>query len=92
MQALDTWLSITISFLASANTLTHKHTTTTLSLAPTSYESHFISHLRKDTSTQLTNFVISIANMHAYTMLAALYYPIKIKHSTTITIAGSQQQ
>jgi hypothetical protein len=51
-----------------------------------------ISHLRKDTSSHLTNFVISVAHPQAYALLATIDTPIKIRLPTTITIAGSHHQ
>jgi hypothetical protein len=54
--------------------------------------SFIISHLRKDTSTQLTNFVISITNPHTYAMISTMDTPVKIRLPTTISIVGSHHQ
>ena len=50
------------------------------------------SHLRKDKSSQRTNFVISMGNPHTYAMITIMDTPAKIRLPTTITIAGSQHQ
>ena len=63
----------------------------TTSLAPTTDGSNIISRLRKNTFTHLTNFVISMANIHAYDMLATLDTHIKIKLPITITGYHHQQ-
>jgi hypothetical protein len=64
----------------------------TPALQPTPDGAYIISHVRKDNSTQLTNFVISLAHPQAYAMLATIDTPIKIRLPTTITIAGSHHQ
>ncbi len=66
--------------------------TATPTLLPTSDGSYIILHLQKDTSSQMTNFIISLANPQAYVMIATIDTPIKIILPTTITIAGSHQQ
>ena len=80
------------AYLSSTNTITEEHNHAPPTLIPTSDGSYILSHLRKDTSTQLTNFVISMENPHTYAMIATMDTPIKIKLPTTITIDGSHNQ
>ena len=79
------------TFLASLIGAVDPHSTTP-TLQPTPDGAYIISHVRKDNSTQLTNFVISLAHPQAYAMLDTIDTPIKIRLPTTITIAGSQHQ
>jgi len=58
----------------------------------TPYDPCIISHLRKDTSSQLTNFVTFMTNPHTYAMIFTMDTPVKVRLSTTITIAGSHHQ
>ena len=81
-----------ISYLTSINVVTPEYMTTTPVLLPTPDKAYIISHLRKDTSSQLTNVVISLAHPQAYAMLATIDTPIKIRLPTTITIAGYHHQ
>ena len=78
-----------ISFLTSLTVVTPDHLNATPTLQPTPYGAYITSHVRKDNSTQHTNFVISLTNPQAYAMLATLDTPVKIIIPTTITIAGS---
>ena len=81
-----------ISYLPSIKVVTPEYLSTTPALLPTPVGAYIVSHLRKDTSSQLTNFVISLAHPHAYAMLATIDTPIKIRLPTTISIAGSHHQ
>ena len=81
-----------ISYLTSINVVTPEYLTITPTLLPTPDGAYIISHLHKDTSSQLTNFVISLAHPKAYAMLVVIDKSIKIKLPTTITIAGSRHQ
>jgi hypothetical protein len=80
------------SYLSSLNITTSESLKASPSLLPTPDGAYVISHLRKDTSTQLTSFVISLAHPQAYVMLATIETQIKIRLPTTITIAGSHHQ
>jgi hypothetical protein len=80
------------SYLSSLNITTPDSLHTSPALHPTLDGAYIISHLRKDTSSQLTSFVISLAQPHAYAMLATIETHIKIRLPTTITIAGSHHQ
>jgi len=80
------------SYLSPLNIITPKNLNTPPTLLPTPDGAYIISHLRKDTSSQLTNFVISLAHPQAYAMLTTIETPIKIRIPTTITIAGSCHQ
>jgi hypothetical protein len=91
-QALTKGMEMAISFLASITVATPDYLSTTPTLQPTPDGAYIISHVRKDNSSQLTNFVISLAHPQAYAMLATIDTPIKIRIPTTITIAGSQHQ
>ena len=90
-QALTQGIEMATAFLASLIGAVDPHNTTP-TLHPTPDGAYIISHIRKDNSTQLTNFVISLAHPQAYAMLATIDTPIKIRLPTTITIAGSQYQ
>jgi hypothetical protein len=81
-----------ISYLTSLNVVTPEYLTTTPTPLPTPDGACIISHLCKDTSSPLTNFVISLVHPQAYAMLATIDTPIKIRLPTTITIAGSHHQ
>ncbi len=80
------------SYLTSSNNITSEYSSALPTLLPTPDNSYIILHLRKDTSTQLTNFAISLANPHTYAMITTLDTPMKIRLPTTITIAGSHHQ
>jgi ribonuclease BN (tRNA processing enzyme) len=92
MQALLGGIVTAISYLSSTNNITSEYTTTPSTLIPTPDCSIIISHLHKDTSSQLTNFVISMANSHTYAIISTMDIPIKIRLPTTIIIAGSHHQ
>jgi hypothetical protein len=92
LQALTQGMEIAISDLISINIVTPEYLTTTPALLPTPDGAYIISHLRKDTSSKLTNFGISLAHPQAYAILATIDTPIKIRIPTTITIAGSHHQ
>ena len=62
IQALTGGIAIATSYLTSTNTTTTYHTTVVSSLLPTRGGSYIVSHLRKDTFSQLTNFGISMGN------------------------------
>ena len=51
-----------ISYLKSIHIITPEYLTAAPTLLPTPDRSYIISHLRKDTSSNMTNFVISLAN------------------------------
>jgi hypothetical protein len=80
------------SYLSSLNIVTPEYLTTSSTLLPTTDGAYIISHLRKDTSSQLTNFVISLDHPQSYAMLATIETTIKIRLPTTIIIAGSHHQ
>jgi hypothetical protein len=92
LHALTGGIEMATSYITSINIITPKHLATTPRLLPSPDGSYIISHLRKDTSSQKTNFVISLANPQAYAMLATTDTPIKIRLPTTIIIAGSHHQ
>jgi hypothetical protein len=85
-------MDMATSFLSSLSIPTPEDLKSPPTLLPTPNGAYIISHLRKDTSSQLTSFVISLAHPHAYAMLATLDSPVKIRLPTTITIAGSHHQ
>jgi hypothetical protein len=92
LQALTQDMEMTHTYLSSLNlTIPDSHLATP-ALLPTPDGAYIVSHLRKDTSSQLTSFVISLASPHAYAMLATIDTQIKIRLPTTITIAGSHHQ
>ncbi len=80
------------SYLSSTNNITFEYATAPPTLIPTPDGSYIISHLRKDTSSQLTNFFIYMADPHTYAMITTMDTPVKIRLPTTITIAGSHHQ
>jgi hypothetical protein len=79
-------------YLTSTNTIVAKHTIASPSLLPTHDGSYIVSHLRKDTPSQLINFVISMANPHAYATISAMDTPVKVRLTITITIVGFHHQ
>ena len=85
-------MEMAISYHTSIHVVTPAYLTTTPALLPTPDGAYTISHLRKDTSTQLTNFVICLAHPQGYAMLATVDTPITIRLPTTITIAGSHHR
>jgi len=92
LQALTQGMDMANSYLSSLKITTPDYLNTSPTLLPTLDGAYIISHLRKDTSSQLTSFVISFAHPQAYAMLAIIETPIKIRLLTTITIAGSHHQ
>jgi hypothetical protein len=92
LQALTQGMEVANSYLSSLNIITPKYLNTSPTLLPTPDGAYVISHLRKDTSSQLTSFIISLAHSQAYAMLATIDTKIKIRLPTTITIAGSHHQ
>jgi len=92
LQTLTHGMEMANSYLSSLDITTPEHLNTSPTLLPTPDGAYIISHLRKNTSSQLTNFVISLAHPQAYAMLATIETPIKIRLPTTITIAGSHHQ
>ncbi len=91
-QALTHGMEMAVSYLASLTVITPDYLSTSPTLQPTPDGAYIISHVRKDTSSQLTNFVISLAHPQSYAMMATIDTPIKIRIPTTITIAGSHHQ
>jgi hypothetical protein len=57
-------MEMAIPFLASLTVDTPEYHGTSLALLPTPDEAYILSHVRKDNSSQLTNFVISLAVVH----------------------------
>ncbi len=92
IHALLEGITISTSYLSSTNTITPEYITAPPTLIPAPEGSYIISHLRKDTSSYLTNFVISMANPHTYAMITTIDTPVKIRLPTTINIAGSHHQ
>jgi len=92
MQALLGGIATTTSYLTSTNNITSEYATSPPTLIPTPDGSYIILHLRKDTSSQLINFVISMASPHTYAMISTMDTPVKIRLPTTITIVGSYHQ
>ena len=92
LHALTQGMEMANSYLSSLTITTPDYLNTTPTLLPTPDGAYIISHLHKDTSTQQTSFVISLANPQAYAMLATIDTPIKIRLPTTITIACSHHQ
>jgi hypothetical protein len=89
--ALMEGLKMATTFLNSTHTNTYAYTISHPTLIAAPYGSNILSHIRKDSS-QLTNYVLSVANYHSYAMLATTDTPVKIRLSTSITIAGSHHQ
>jgi len=76
LQALTQGMEMANSYLSSLNITTPEYLNTSPTLLPTLDGASIISHLRKDTSSQLTSFVISMAHPRAYAMLATIETPI----------------
>jgi len=92
LQALLVNIAMATSYLSSTNNITSDHATIPPIPIPTHDGSHIISHLRKDTSTQLTNFIILMASPHTHAMITTMDIQVKIRLSTVITIAGSHHR
>jgi hypothetical protein len=90
--ALQQANTIAEAFLSSIRELkcTHTQSSPTLKHAPDG--SYILAHPKKDTSTQTTNFVVSIADPAAYAMLATLTEPIKVTLPTSTTNLGQIRQ
>jgi hypothetical protein len=92
MHAITARLSSALSFLTSTNTLISTYVIASATLAPAPSGSRIIYHLRKDAFTQHTNYVISLANPSAYSVLATFDTPIKIEILIIIAIVASHHQ
>jgi hypothetical protein len=86
--ALQQALQTSVSFLFSIRELhtTNSQATNALRAAPDG--SYILSHAKKDTSSQHTNFVISVEDSAAYAMFATQTYPIKAGFNTFTTSRG----
>ena len=85
--ALQQAKTTTEPFLSSIRELktTHIQNSTTLKQVP--YGSYILAHPKKDTSTESTNYIISMAEPAAYAMMATLADSTKVTLSTnTITM------
>jgi hypothetical protein len=82
----------TEAFLSSIRELTTTHTQTYSTLKQAPDGAYIMSHPKKDTSTQNTNFVISLTEPTAYAMLATLTDPIKTPLPTNTTTRGQTRQ
>jgi prophage tail gpP-like protein len=78
--------------LPSIRKLKSTHTQSSTTLKPTLAGSYILTYPKKDTSTQTTNFVVSIANPAAYAMMATLAEPIKVTLPTSTTTRGHIRQ
>ncbi len=83
-QALNTpW-----AFLSYIREMTKTHLQANLALRNAPDVSYILSHAKKDTLNQNTNFIISLAYPTAYAMLATLTDPITTSVITNITTKG----
>ena len=82
----------TEAFLSSIRELTTTHTQTYPTLKQAPDGAYILTHPKKDTSTQNTNFVIYLAEPTAYAMLATLTDPIKTPLPTNTTTRGQTRQ
>ena len=85
-------MGMAISYLTSVTVFIPDYLSTPPTLLPTPDGAYIISHVRKDNSSKVTNFVISLAHTQSYAMLATIDTPIKIRIPTTITVVGSHHQ
>jgi len=85
-------MEIAIALLASLTVVTPDYLNTSPTFLPTPDGAYIISHVRKANSSQLTNFVLSLAHPPAYAILTTIDTPLKIRIPTTITLAGSHHQ
>ena len=90
--ALQQALHTSAAFLSSIRELQTSHTQANCNLRPAPGGAYTLSHAKKDSSTQLTNFVISIEDPVAYAMLAIQNDPIKTSLNTTTTSRGQTRQ
>jgi len=90
--ALMEGFKLATTFLTSTHANTHACATARPTLIAAPYGSHILLHIRKDTSSQLTNYVIFVENYHSYAMLATIDTPAIVRLPISITIAGSHHQ
>ena len=91
-KALKQALHASIAFLTSIHELqaAHSHSNILLRAAPEG--AYILSHAKKDNSTHDINFVVSIEDPSAYTMLANQNDPIRTTINTTTTGRGKTWQ
>ena len=82
----------TEAFLSSIRELTTTHTQSYMNQGHAPIGSYILAHPKKDTSTQNTNFVVSLSDPSAYAMLATLADPSKVPLSTSTTTRGQIRQ
>ncbi len=75
----------TEAFLSSIRELTTTHTQSYTNLKRAPDGSYILSHAKKVSSSQNTNFVVSFLDPTAYAMLAILIDPIKVPLPTNTT-------
>jgi len=90
--ALHQVLHTSAAFLSSIRELQTTHTQANYNLNAAPDGAYIIFHVKKDSSSQLTNFVISIEDPMAYAMLATQNDPIKTSLNTTTTSKGQNRE
>jgi hypothetical protein len=90
--ALQQALHTSAAFLSSIRELQTAHTQATYNLRAAPDGAYILSRAKKDSPTQLTDFVISIEDPVAYGMLATHNDPIKTSLNTTTTSKGQTRQ
>jgi len=91
-KALQQALHTSAAFLTSIQELHTTYSQASILLRAAPDGAYIVSHAKTDSSTQLTNFSISIEDPEAYAMLATQNDPIKTSLNATTTSKGQIQQ
>jgi len=86
--ALQHAMTTAVAFLSSIAELQPIHTQSSTAFKQAPDGSYILPHQKKDTSTQITNYIISMAETTAYAMLSTLTDPIKVTISTSTISRG----
>ncbi len=81
-------LALGIDYLSSVGQTTEVMSTLQLELQAAPDGAYLISHNKKSTSTQHTNFIISLTNPTTYAILATMDTALTISLPTLVTIRG----
>ena len=87
-QALHQAKTTTEAFLSSIQELRTAHTQASILLKRALDGAFILAHQKRDTSTQATNYIISVADPTAYAMLATLTDPTKVTLPTSTIFRG----
>jgi hypothetical protein len=88
-QALLAGLAASNTFLTSIQRINDNFSLATPTLRPTPDGSYIIPHQKRNTTTNTTQYVVSLDDPTAYAMLATLDGPVRIQLNTLINIRGT---